>query len=64
MPILLVGMDDVSCSNVVKLPRYMPDDVKKILVFDGTFGRIENEYERISKFKVKKESKSNISLLC
>lgn len=40
----------------------MPDDVKKILVFDGTFGRIENEFERISKYKVKTESKSNISL--
>jgi hypothetical protein len=41
----------------------MPDDVKKILVFDGTFGRIENEYERISKEEVKTESKSK-SQLC
>ncbi|XP_076096525.1 uncharacterized protein LOC143067274 isoform X4 [Mytilus galloprovincialis] len=50
------GMQHVSCSNMVKLPQYMPDDMKNILVFDGTFGRIENDYARISKYKVKTEN--------
>lgn len=50
-------MQDVSCSDVVKLPEYMPEDIKNVLVFDGTFGHIENDYARISKYKIKTDSK-------
>ncbi|KAJ8305988.1 hypothetical protein KUTeg_016533 [Tegillarca granosa] len=44
------GFDSVSCDQVVKLSPYI--DVKKMMIFGGTFGRIERDYIKQSKYKV------------
>ncbi|XP_078319808.1 uncharacterized protein LOC111119482 isoform X2 [Crassostrea virginica] len=46
------GMDDVSCSQVVKLPNYMKDIIPDLTVFGGTFGRVETKYHKKSKYKI------------
>lgn len=38
-------MDDVSCSQVVKLPDYMHDLIPDLAIFGGTFGRVETFLE-------------------
>lgn len=42
-------MDDVSCSQVVKLPDYMHDLIPHLTIFGGTFGRVETKYSKKSK---------------
>lgn len=46
------GMDDVSCSQVVKLPDYMHDLIPDLAIFGGTFGRVETKYHKKSKYKI------------
>lgn len=52
VPILFLGMDDVSCSQVVKLPDYMHDLIPDLAIFGGTFGRVETKYHKKSKYKI------------
>lgn len=47
-----LGMDDVSCSQVVKLPDYMHDLIPDLAIFGGTFGRVETKYHKKSKYKI------------
>lgn len=46
-----LGMDDVSCSQVVKLPDYMHDLIPDLAIFGGTFGRVETKYSKKSKYR-------------
>lgn len=45
-------MDDVSCSQVVKLSDYMHDLIPDLAIFGGTFGRVETKYHKKSKYKI------------
>ncbi|XP_056017946.1 uncharacterized protein LOC125670329 isoform X2 [Ostrea edulis] len=54
------GMDDVSCSQVVKLPNYMSKDViDDLTVFGGTFGRVQTKFHKKSKYKIFPNDQNN-----
>lgn len=57
-------MDDVSCSQVVKLPNYMSKDViDDLTVFGGTFGRVQTKFHKKSKYKIFPNDQNNSKLL-
>ncbi|XP_062607940.1 uncharacterized protein LOC134269752 isoform X1 [Saccostrea cucullata] len=54
------GMDDVSCSQVVKLPYYMDKEmIKDLTIFGGTFGRVETKFHKVSKYKIYPNDQNN-----
>ena len=59
-----LGMDDVSCSQVVKLPNYMKDIIPDLTVFGGTFGRVETKYHKKSKYKIYPNDQNSSKCFC